>query len=386
MSLNSEGTETPVASETEILPAPGTSSTPEIISTIPKKSNVTETKNERQATDVVPSDNGNVTTRRNIGRDGREVSTSGTMTNLGNDNQTENSTNANRGNSSVTTASQRKKARKRAKTANKETGSNDTETPNYIPMETNFGTSSQKPNEGTVTNDTKKAHTGKAKGLRDNDQGPKSQKGPEKQENKDSELRLPEDHRLAIVYSDDPMKVMTDDLYKALRSTFLTELDAHLSEMPAGQKPPRICWSGNVRGVLRIDCIDQTAVKWVRELMLKPTFNPDGIYAVVQAQSLFAKAKIPKPILRRVTVWIPGENEGTVDFDALMRRIRLLNPTLKTAEWTKFGIYGKDGGSVIAFGIPEEHVKDLEDVECTAFGGLQMLSFRIKRRTESTTK
>lgn len=127
--------------------------------------------------------------------------------------------------------------------------------------------------------------------------------------------------------------------------------------------------------------MDQDIVKWVRHLLLKPSFNPNGSYAVVLAQCLFAKKeREPKPILRRVTCWVPGTDE--IDFDTLMRRIQFLNPTLKATEWKKFAIYEKEGGHLVCFGMPEEHVKDLQAVECTAFSGLRMLSFRIKRKAD----
>src|SRR6202012_1977514 len=126
----------------------------------------------------------------------------------------------------------------------------------------------------------------------------------------------------------------------------------HLQKMTSSQEPPRIVWSGTVRGALRIDCIDQLTVKWVGNLLLTPSFNPTGEYAVVLAQCLFAKkTREPKPKLRRATVWVPGK---TVDFDVLMRRIQYLNPTLKSTEWKKFGIDEKEGGNLISFGLPEE--------------------------------
>lgn len=260
------------------------------------------------------------------------------------------------------------------------------------PIGINFGDSPREPNTGTVEADTKIHHSVPTqrsyrtvvKRFRPNQPVGQPRVSVELKEQKESgndSNKLPEDLRLAIVYTDDHTKVMEEDTSVAIQGQLLKELDEFLVGMKSSQKPPRLVWTGNVRGVLRIDCIDQATVKWVRDLLLKQSFNPDGKYAVVLAQCLYAKkTREPRQVLRRVTCWVPGNEE--IDFAVLMRRIQLLNPTLKATEWTKFGIYEKEGGRIVSFGIPEEHVKDLEAVECTAFGGLKMLSFRIKKKLD----
>lgn len=247
-------------------------------------------------------------------------------------------------------------------------------------MQSNSRDNAQKPNEGTESNDTGNYvlmmnRPGNNRPVRN------ARPRVAQSDRKEPEKKLSGDLRLAIVYTGDLEKVMTEETFAGLQKRLLEELDAFLINRREVQVLPRIVWTGQVKGVLRIDCVDQPTVKWVRDLLLKESFNPEGELGVVLAECLFAKkAREPKPLLRRVTTWVQGNEE--IDFVALMRRIQLLNPTLKAMEWKKFGVYEKEGGRIVSFGIPEEHVKDLEAVECTAFSGLRMMTFRIKKRSD----
>lgn len=77
-----------------------------------------------------------------------------------------------------------------------------------------------------------------------------------------------------------------------------------------------------------------------------------------------------------MTTWVLGKPE---DFVTLVKRIEKLNPPLKSTAWVKFNAEEKEGGQLTAFGMPQEQAKDMEALECSAFSGIRLLTFRIKK-------
>lgn len=205
--------------------------------------------------------------------------------------------------------------------------------------------------------------------------GNAEQKPREKEVAFERTVKIDESLRLAIVDANDQTGGLNAAVLDKMEEYLLKALDAHLAKIDETERPPILPWTGTVGSAYRVNCLDKMAADWLYEIVPKPSFCPGQKLCVVTALSL----KVRKPKLLKVTVWVPGKAEN---FEVLTKRIGRLNPSLPTVGWKKFRTDVKEGGQLVTFGMPEEHLAPLEALECTAFSGTKMLFFRVKKNNK----
>lgn len=169
--------------------------------------------------------------------------------------------------------------------------------------------------------------------------------------------------QMVVLPSDYPESKLSGEQVELVKEAIAKEIDS-----ASADTPPQFTGLWDVEGLLKILCANPATCRWLEKVV--PTLVPweGASLKVIEAKDL--------PKFTRVVVWVPKQT-AAADPGAILRRLEIQNPPLRTCNWKLLTAKEDPKGQTLTLSVDEKSLEVLRGRNMALYLTFSVIRFRI---------